>query len=122
MKQNQFEFKLFDQVLVRDNDNDKWYPAFYRRHNERDPDFPHVCDNMKWKQCIPYNDETKHLANTSNPYESKQKEIKYEVTFGFGKNLTVESFNEMEFKRFIGTAVCHNKDVKDFTVNMIIPD
>ena len=115
------QFKPFDQVLVRDGDDKKWYPAIYRYHDEHYPDFPHVCDIMGWKQCIPYNDETKHLLGTSNPYEPK-KEIKYEVTYGFGKDLTVESFNEMEFKRFIDTAVCNNKDVKDFTVNVIIPD
>lgn len=121
MKQNQFEFKPFDQVLVRDEDDQSWSPATYKFYD--DDDSMHACDGfIRWKQCIPYNDETKHLANTTNPYEPKQKEIKYEVTFGFGKNLTVESFNEMEFKRFIGTAVCHNKDVKDFTVNVIIPD
>ena len=30
MKQNQFKFKPFDQVLVRDDDNDNWYPAHYK--------------------------------------------------------------------------------------------
>lgn len=122
MEQNQFEFKLFDQVLVRDEDDEKWYPAIYRRHNEHDSDFPHVCDNFGWKQCIPYNDETKHLANTTNPYKPKQKEIKYEVTYGFGKDLTVKSYTEEEFRKFINIAVINNKDIKDFTVNMIIPD
>ena len=120
MKQNQFEFKPFDKVLVRDNDDSAWYPAHYKYY-EPTEECPHICDTLGWKQCIPYNDETKHLLGTSNPYEPK-KEIKYEVTYGFGKDLTVESFNEMEFKRFIDTAVCNNKDVKDFTVNVIIPD
>lgn len=123
MKQNQFEFKPFDQVLVRDSDNDRWNPATFKYVSISDKHRKYVCDGwISWDQCIPYNDETKPLYLTTNPYEPKQKEIKYEVTYGFGKDLTVESFNETEFKRFIGTAVCHNKDVKDFTVNVIIPD
>lgn len=121
MKQNQFEFKPFDQVLVRDVAQNDWKIDIFS-HYAKKSDIPYVCVGSYYMQCIPYNDETKHLLGTSNPYEPKQKEIKYEVTYGFGKDLTVESFNEMEFKRFIGTAVCNNKDVKDFTVNMIIPD
>lgn len=121
MEQNQFEFKPFDKVLVRDCNQDEWKVGIYS-HYKINASFPHICVGSEYKQCIPYNDQTEHLIGTANDYKSKQKEIKYEVTFGFGKDLTVESFNEMEFKRFIGTAVCHNKDVKDFTVNMIIPD
>lgn len=121
MKQNQFEFKPFDQVLVRDDDQSVWKAGIYS-HFENERSMSYICAGSVYAQCIPYNDETKHLLGTSNTYEPKQKEIKYEVTYGFGKDLTVESFNEMEFKRFIGTAVCHNKDVKDFTVNVIIPD
>ena len=120
MKQNQFEFKPFDQVLVRDDDQSIWKAGIYS-HFENGRSMSYICAGSVYAQCIPYNDETKHLLGTSNPYEPK-KEIKYEVTFGFGKNLTVKSFNEMEFKRFIGVAVCNNKDVKDFTVNIIIPD
>lgn len=122
MKQNQFEFKPFDQVLVRDMDAEKWYPAIYRYHNKYNPEIPHVCDGVGWTQCIPYNEETKHLLGTSNPYEPKQKEIRYEVTFGFGDDLTVKSYTEEEFRRFITITVINNKDIKDFSVNVIIPD
>lgn len=121
MKQNQFEFKPFDQVLVRNSDDEAWYPTHYKYYNP-DDELHHVYDILGWKQCIPYNDETKHLLGTSNPYKPKQKEIKYEVTFGFGDNLTVKSYTEEEFKDFINIAVINNKDIKDFTVNMIIPD
>ena len=121
MKQNQFEFKPFDQVLVRDNNDEKWDPATYKFYD--DDDSTHMCDGfIRWRQCIPYNDETKHLRGTTNPYKPKQKEIKYEVTFGFGEDLTVKSYTEEEFKNFINIAVVNNKDIKDFTVNMIIPD
>jgi hypothetical protein len=123
MKQNQFKFEPFDQVLVRDFDDRKWNPATYKYYDKDTSDLPHVCDGfIRWAQCIPYNNETKHLRGTDKPYKPKQKEIRYEVTYGFGEDLAVELFNEMEFKKFIDVAVCNNKDIKDFTVNMIIPD
>lgn len=119
MKQNQFEFKPFDQVLVRDSSSGPWRANFY---SHLDNNNNHVCISGIWNQCIPYNDETKHLLGTSNPYKPKQKEIKYEVTFGFGDDLTVKSYTEEEFRRFINIAVINNKDIKDFSVNIIIPD
>lgn len=123
MKQNQFEFKPFDQVLVRDEDNDKWYPATYKYNRMDGGRHSHVCDGWtNWNQCIPYNDETKHLCLTTNPYKPKQKEPIYEVEFGFGEKLTKWSYTEKDFKEFISIAVCNNKDIKNFSVNVIIPD
>lgn len=123
MKQNQFEFKPFDQVLVREGDIDKWNASFFSRKILRDGYESFITTaSFNYTQCIPYNDETKHLLGTSNPYKPKQKEIKYEVTFGFGDDLTVKTYTEEEFKNFINIAVCNNKDVKDFSVNIIIPD
>ena len=121
MKQNQFEFKPFDQVLVRDDDQSIWKAGIYS-HFENGRSMSYICAGSVYAQCIPYNDETKHLLGTSNPYKSKQKEIKYEVTFGFGDDLTVKSYTEEEFRRFINIAVINNKDIKDFSVNVIIPD
>lgn len=63
-----------------------------------------------------------HLRGTTNTYKPKQKEIKYIVTYGFGKDLTLKSYTEEEFKKFINVAVINNKDVQYFTVEMIIPD
>lgn len=123
MKQNQFEFKPFDKVLVRDICRDKWKVSFYS-HYEKDSVFPYACVGNQYAQCIPYNDETEHLRGTTNEYKpiNQQKEIKYEVTYGFGEDLTVKSYTEEEFRRFINIAVINNKDIKDFTVNIIIPD
>lgn len=59
---------------------------------------------------------------TNKQYNPNIKEPKYEVTYGFGDNLTVDSYTEEEFKHFINIAVCNNKDVKNFSVNIIIPD
>ena len=56
-------------VLVRDNDISRW-KLYNFSHEGR---YPHpyyvigVC--ASWNQCIPFNDETKHLQNTCQPYE-----------------------------------------------------
>lgn len=124
MKQNQFKFKPFDKVLVRDEERAPWAPSLYGFESEYEEGniIYHCIDNIIYKECIPYNKNTAHLIGTREPYQPKEKEIKYEVTYGFGDDLTVDSYTEEEFKHFINIAVCNNKDVKDFSVNIIIPD
>lgn len=127
MKQNQFKFKPFDCVLVRDNNQHVWNANIYS-HSEQVRDLnnnlttAYVCIDSVYRYCIPYNEETAHLLGTNKPYQPKEKEIKYEVTYDFGNNSTVVSYTEEEFKNFINVAICNNKDVKDFSVNIIIPD
>lgn len=63
-----FDLKPFDKVLVRDEDYEMWNNdlyGFYDQEIEKN----HVCIGGYWTQCIPYNDETKHLLGTTNPYE-----------------------------------------------------
>lgn len=123
MKQNQFEFKPFDKILVRDADEALWKANFFSHINKNKyTDNQYCCVTGNWSQCIPYNEETQCLIGTNKPYQPKKKEIKYEVTFGFGNDLTVKSYTEEEFRRFINIAVINNKDIKDFSVNIIIPD
>ena len=109
---NQFEFKPFDRVLVRDYIDEKWYPAHYKYYDPNNKEYPHICDNIGWRQCIPYNEETKHLVGTTEPYKLPQPKEYHVWTSG--------SFNEWmtedEFKNFITTAVIHNKDITDFHV------
>lgn len=53
-------FKPFEKVLVRNYGN--WTVNLFS-HKEEDG---YVCVNgFKWRQCIPYNDETKHLLGTN---------------------------------------------------------
>lgn len=55
-------FKPFEKVLVRNYGN--WTVNLFS-HKEEDG---YVCVNgFKWRQCIPYNDETKHLLGTNKP-------------------------------------------------------
>lgn len=112
MKQNQFEFKPFDQVLVRDEDDEIWYPALFKSYNKDDKDWPYICDSLGWKQCIPYNEETAHLYNTSEPYKKPEPKV-WKVTCH--KNNEVFHFTNDELKHFIENAVMNNKDIQWFT-------
>lgn len=114
MKQNQFEFKPFDKVLVRDSDTAVWYPAFFKYYNEDDKDYPYTCDNLSWKQCIPYNEETAHLYNTSEPYKKSEPKIWQISSTGYNDTMTSE-----ELSNFIQGAVINNKDITDFKIRYI---
>ena len=52
--------KPFDKVLVRVDKNDCWMAA----HFSHVDDYTHkaVCNTFYYTQCIPYNEETKHLV------------------------------------------------------------
>ena len=55
--------KPFDKVLVKQCDI--WHPDFYSCYIEDDDS--HVCSGLKdYYFCIPYNDDTKHLAGTKD--------------------------------------------------------
>lgn len=53
----------FDKVLGREDDNSLWNIDFYECYNDELKCFG--CAVMPYDQCIPYNDETKHLLRTT---------------------------------------------------------
>ena len=68
------QFKPFEKVLVRDGDNDRWQPAFFSVLKEDSAEKFGVIDGYIptfYSQCIPYNDGTKHLLGTYDPYKPK---------------------------------------------------
>lgn len=68
------QFEPFDKVLVRDDDDEKWGPAFFSVFDSSRVDPFGVMGNewpVFYNQCIPYNDDTKHLLYTSDPYKPK---------------------------------------------------
>ena len=120
MKQNQFELKPFDQVLVRDGNRNNWKTDIFSHLNEHCDDSGTVCCSTyccvtgNWEQCIPYNENTAHLIGTNKPYGDKfpqERKIHVWTTGTFNEWMT-----EDEFKNFINTAVIHNKDITDFHV------
>ena len=54
----------FDRVLVRDFLNEDWMADFFERIDENDVHYNVTCVTSHWIQCIPYNDNTKHLLGT----------------------------------------------------------
>ena len=55
-------FKPFDKVLARVGKYNDWFAVFF---SHIDDSIGRVCcSGYSWKQCIPYNDETKHLVGT----------------------------------------------------------
>ena len=58
--------KPFDKVLVRDFLNEDWMADFFERIDKNDVHYNATCVTSHWKQCIPYNDETKHLLGTTD--------------------------------------------------------
>lgn len=75
MKQNQFEFKPFDQVLVRDTEQGNWKVGIYS-HYEKESAMPYVCIGSFYAQCIPYNENTAHLVGTNKPYGNEPSQEK----------------------------------------------
>lgn len=57
----------FDKVLVRDEYKECWCCDFFS-HIRRNPQAVYKCATTKsyFRCCIPYNDDTKHLAGTSD--------------------------------------------------------
>ena len=56
--------KPFDKVLVRDGRASNWKCKFFSNITKsRAASF--VCTDSIWSRCIPYNEDTKHLANSN---------------------------------------------------------
>ena len=63
------EFQPFDKVLVRDSDKEIWIPTlfgFFRQ--DGDEKYPYITMHGAYNYCIPYNEKTKHLLGTKEPY------------------------------------------------------
>lgn len=54
----------FDKVLVRDSPLSKWRPDFFGFLVQSENYI--ICSGSFWYQCIPYNEETKHLLGTTD--------------------------------------------------------
>ena len=55
------------RVLVRDDNKQKWKANFWGFYNNSLPmNFPFSCCGTEYAQCIPYNDDTKHLLGTTD--------------------------------------------------------
>lgn len=60
------KFKPFDKVLARKCGTDKWIADLFSHMNE-EGEF--ICIGYVWDECIPYNEQTKHLLGTTDNWE-----------------------------------------------------
>lgn len=58
------EFKPFDKVLVRDDD-EPWGANFFSHKRGK----CYYCVTGCWEECIPYNEQTAHLVGTTDNWE-----------------------------------------------------
>ena len=56
--------KPFDKVLVRDSDGCRWRCAFYS-HTRENKEYKYMTMHLGYKRCIPYNNDTEHLLDTT---------------------------------------------------------
>ena len=71
------EFKPFQKVLVRDEEDANWRATFYAYY-EKDLVHPHVCFGNSYIQCIPY-EGNEQLEGTSDAPEKKWEPREGEV-------------------------------------------
>lgn len=64
-KFNPKTLKPFDKVLVRDYATEKWWCTLFSHIEESDV-YRYKSVGSSYRCCIPFNDETKHLAGTSD--------------------------------------------------------
>ena len=63
---DEYTLKPFDKVLVRDNIDERWKAMFFSHIVNYIDIHRAICGYYAWEQCIPYNDETKHLLGTTD--------------------------------------------------------
>ncbi|MCI7403923.1 MAG: hypothetical protein MSS85_07545 [Pyramidobacter sp.] len=61
-----YEFKPFEQVLVRDSDDSFWSIEFFDSDNKSD-EYRFKCLYTSWKQCIPYAGHEALLGTADEP-------------------------------------------------------
>lgn len=62
------EFKSFDRVLVRDEDQERWQAALYDQYVTCNGHYPHhVIGGNSFAQCIPYEGHEHLLGTTDSP-------------------------------------------------------
>lgn len=63
-EKQEYEFKPFDRVLVRDGNDGCWHADIFSHKNKDRGRY--YCTGYEWRQCIPYNEQTAHLLGTTN--------------------------------------------------------
>lgn len=74
MEGKKSEFKAFDRVLVRDNDDERWQAAYYDQYLTNNGAYSHrVIGEGYFSQCIPYECHEHLLGTTDSPKPKRWK-------------------------------------------------
>lgn len=65
----EYEFKPFDKVLVRNYTGTYWVANIFSNQYEIEGKVRYSCCGNAYNFCIPYNDQTKHLLGTNDNRE-----------------------------------------------------
>lgn len=67
------DFRIFDKVLVRNDDHGVWMPKLFGKYLYNQKQCFLTIDNMRYSQCVPY-ECNEHLAYTAdNPCGNKEQ-------------------------------------------------
>ena len=99
------KFEPGQLVLVRDADNDTWQLAHY--DYLRESGMHGVIGGFGWNQCIPLNEETKHLHRTSQPYEPPKPPQEYE----WGQKVEVFNHQSKEWRSGVFVLCDEDSDI-----------
>lgn len=66
-EKQEYEFKPYDKVLVRQCSEDKWEAMLFSNYTDKINKYR--CCGMNYMHCIPYNDQTAHLLGTTDNWE-----------------------------------------------------
>lgn len=89
---NRYNFKPFDKVLVRNNDDEKWQIDFFESEKLSESEMTYDCFWSIWSQCIPYEGNEHLLRKTDSPgkYDPNKNEL-FGVKLKSGYVLEVEN-------------------------------
>lgn len=62
-----YKFKLFDKVLVRDNEGSTWRANLFSNYWNDGTEYKYGCIDFAWRCCIPYEGNEHLLGTTKNP-------------------------------------------------------
>ena len=61
----------FNKVLVRDYNKHCWTTGLYSHYEDYGEQRFYIANSTPWNQCVPYNEETKHLVGTTKMPDDK---------------------------------------------------
>lgn len=112
-----YQFKPFEQVLVREDDNSLWKCQIYSHILIKSDKSYYMCMGHFYEQCIPYKGN-EHYYRTKNKYVAPQPKT-YWVEWVSNGNAHRVEYTDEEFENFIKNTVLRNKDIQNFNVRKI---